>query len=107
MLDVTTSGNLEDRRAMRPARRAKPFSLRRSMPALGGGFVSISRYAGMGLAFSAAAIVCAAMGFFLLRPGAPKPAAPARSSRAQTAHVDAMVKEILDRPLFSGDRSPA
>lgn len=31
----------------------------------------------------------------------------AANRRAQTARVDAQVKEILDRPLFSSDRSPA
>lgn len=31
---------------------------------------------------------------------------PAASKRSQIAHIDAQVKEILDRPLFSSDRSP-
>jgi len=41
-----------------------------------------------------------------LRSDGPGPTVPAASKRSQIAHIDAQVKEILDRPLFSSDRSP-
>jgi hypothetical protein len=55
--------------------------------------------------FLAAAFVCTAV--TALRPAPPTPEKPATDRRVQTAHADALVKEILDRPLFSSDRRPA
>jgi hypothetical protein len=55
--------------------------------------------------FLAAAAVCTAV--MALRPAPSLPAKLATDRRAQTARVDALVKEIRDRPLFSSDRRPA
>lgn len=57
--------------------------------------------------FFAAAVIGGAAYSPFLRHGESKSDPLAGSRRAQTAHVDALVKEILDRPLFSSDRSPA
>lgn len=46
-------------------------------------------------------------GNWLLYPPAPLQAAmPEAGNRTRIAHIDAAVKEVLDRPLFSSDRSP-
>lgn len=55
--------------------------------------------------FLVAAAVCIAMALFRSAPS--EPARPAMDRRVHTAHVDALVKEVLDRPLFNSDRSPA
>lgn len=76
------------------------------MPASGVFHRRFSRNAGVMLAvFLVAAIVCTAVVVLRSDPPAPPKLVPDR--RAHTAHADALVKEILDRPLFNSDRSPA
>jgi hypothetical protein len=94
--------------ALAASANVRPLSLRRLMPAPGTPIFKwrISRNTGVMLAvFLVAAIVCVAVTAF--RSNRSEPARPATARQAQTAHVDALVKEILDRPLFSSDRSPA
>ena len=83
-----------------------PLALRRLMPASGARVRRFSRHTGVMLAIIlAAAMVCTAVAVFRSAPS--EPARPATDRRAHTARVDALAKEILDRPLFSSDRRPA
>jgi len=52
-------------------------------------------------------LAMAGIAIAVFRPDPPHPARPVMVRQNQTARADALVKEILDRPLFSSDRSPA
>ena len=54
----------------------------------------------------AAAIVAGFIGLNPSRSSISDTTMAAASKRARIAHLDAQVKEILDRPLFNSDRSP-
>jgi hypothetical protein len=56
--------------------------------------------------FLAVTIVWTGANWLLYPPAPPRAAMPEGPNRARIAHIDAAVKEILDRPLFSSDRSP-
>jgi len=105
MLDVTRAENLEGAAPLR----AKPFFLRGLIRKIARSrVVPFARNAGIVLAvFAAAAMAWIAADFLLLRAPLPKAVAKTSGRELQTARADAMVKDILDRPLFSSDRSPA
>ena len=56
--------------------------------------------------FLAAALGWAGVNWVLFRPGVPKAALPDPGNRARLARIVAAAQDILDRPLFSSDRSP-
>ena len=64
------------------------------------------RAAGMVLIALFLTAIAGAAGYVLYAPHA-GPSPPAENRRVQAAHVDALVKEILDRPLFTPGRNPA
>jgi hypothetical protein len=98
MLDPTPSRNLKDRPSgtatlLRMAGRVRtPSGFRNA-------FVVLAL-------FLAATAVWTGGNWLLYPPAPPKAALRDTDNRAHIAHIDAGVKEILDRPLFSGDRSP-
>jgi hypothetical protein len=108
MVDLTTSRNWKDRaaRAVDLSRLARAFCLHQAMPALGR-ISRLARNAGIVLAFFFAAVAVGTTVDILFHPGATKAAMPPPNERIQLARSDALVKEILDRPLFTSDRSPA
>ncbi len=88
--------------AVAVSRNVRP--LRRLIPAPGARVLSWRFSRNVVLAvFLVVACIAAAM----FRAAPPETAKPATNRRAHTAHVDALVKEILERPLFNSDRSPA
>jgi hypothetical protein len=87
----------------------KPRFLLRLMPASGGHAIAqrIPAKICVVLAFlCAAAIVAGFIGLNPSRSSISDTTMAAASKRARIAHLDAQVKEILDRPLFNSDRSP-
>jgi len=87
----------------------KPGFLSRLMPASGGHIVAprIAAKFCIALAFlCAAAVVAGFIGLNPSRSSISQTNMAAASKQARIAHLDAQVKEILDRPLFNSDRSP-
>lgn len=67
----------------------------------------VPRNIGLMLAvFFGAALVWSVLDLIPSRSSTPEPEMSGANRKAQTAHVDALVKEVMDRPLFSSDRTP-
>src|SRR5262245_61345395 len=87
---------------------ARPRFLWRLIPASSNPSGRMLARIGIVLAFlCATAIVAGIIGLNPSRSSISETTVAAASKRAHIAHIDAQVRQILDRPLFSSDRSPA